>query len=80
MNKTTTYVGILNGVNGLWCGFKPEGLEVTEEREVLHADEGKILINKKTYQKDYSVVLSEEVLEEDYDEINDNTVEEQVEE
>lgn len=31
MEIKITYVGKLNGVNGIWCGFKPEGLEVIED-------------------------------------------------
>lgn len=40
MEIKTTYIGTLNGVNGFWCGFKPKGLEVTEERKVLYPKEG----------------------------------------
>ncbi|MBQ3990637.1 MAG: hypothetical protein II630_07310 [Bacteroidales bacterium] len=42
MIKTTTYKGTLNGARGLWCGFKPEGLEVEQEITVYKPDEGKV--------------------------------------
>ena len=35
MEIKTTYIGTLNGIHGIWCGFCPEGVEVSEEREVL---------------------------------------------
>lgn len=41
MKTTTTYKGVLNGTRGLWCGFKPEGLEVEQEITVYRPDEGK---------------------------------------
>lgn len=42
MKTTVSYKGILNGVHGIWCGHKPEGLEVTEEVTVYHPEEGKV--------------------------------------
>lgn len=46
MQIKITYVGTLNGINSIWCGFKPEGAIITEERPVLYADDGKVLIRK----------------------------------
>jgi hypothetical protein len=73
MEIKTTYKGILNGVSGLWCGFKPEGLEVLEERQILYPDEGKELQDKdgnvfssvwlkddKTEEEDFTEVKAEE--------------------
>lgn len=40
MEIRITYVGTLGGVPGIWCGFKPEGAEITEEREVLYPAKG----------------------------------------
>lgn len=40
MRVKTTYVGTLNGVKGLWCGSKPKGIKVEEERKVLVPKEG----------------------------------------
>ena len=44
MKIKTTYVGTLNGINGMWCGFKPDGVIITEERPVLYAEENMDLI------------------------------------
>lgn len=44
MYTKITYVGTLNGVKGMWCGFLPEGVEVAEERVVLYPEEGKELV------------------------------------
>lgn len=44
MQIKITYKGYINGVYGIYCGFKPEGLEVTEEVPVYYPDEGKIFI------------------------------------
>ena len=40
MQIRITYVGTLNGVAGMWCGFKPEGAIITEERPVLYPESG----------------------------------------
>lgn len=40
MFTKTTYIGTLNGVHGIWCGFLPEGVVVEEERLVLYPEEG----------------------------------------
>lgn len=40
MTIKITYVGTLNGVAGIWCGFRPEGAIITEERQVLYPQEG----------------------------------------
>lgn len=44
MKKITSYKGSLNGVKGVWCGFKPEGVEIEEEVTVYSADEGMVLV------------------------------------
>lgn len=43
MRISKTYVGTLNGVSGMWCGFKPEGAEITEVRDILLPDDGQEL-------------------------------------
>ena len=40
MQIKITYVGTLNGANGFWCGFLPDGVVVTEERPILFAEDG----------------------------------------
>ena len=43
MEIKISYVGTLNGVSGIWCGFCPEGVEVTEERQVQEQETTKPL-------------------------------------
>lgn len=43
MRTIKTYVGTLNGVSGMWCGFKPEGAEIKEVRDILLPDDGQEL-------------------------------------
>lgn len=46
MEIRITYIGTLNGINGIWCGFKPDNTIINEERLVLYADNGYELIRK----------------------------------
>ena len=65
----TTYIGILNGVHGMWCGFKPEGLIIEEERLILHPDEGYVLQNKNTNDIERTVWIKNESEQNDWEEI-----------
>lgn len=67
MQIKITYKGYINGVYGIYCGFKPEGLEVTEEVNVYYPDEGKIFI-KDGEEYDCVVLQNGESIE-DYQEI-----------
>lgn len=67
MHTSITYKGTLNGVHGLWCGFKPEGVEVEEEITVYHADEGKEFV--KDGEHFPCVVLKKDEKIEDYEEV-----------
>lgn len=44
MYTKITYLGTINGSKGIWCGFLPDGVEVSEERTVLYPEEGKELV------------------------------------
>jgi len=68
MKTTITYKGILNGVHGLWCGFKPEGLEVLEQITVYRPDEGKEFL--KGEERFSAVVLQPGEKIEDYEEVD----------
>mgnify|MGYP006935980172 CR=1 FL=1 len=76
MEIRTTYIGTLNGVYGFWCGFKPEGLEVTEERKVLYPTEGYDL--EKDGEIFSSVWLKDGMSEEDYKEVEHKESEEEL--
>ena len=70
MEIKITYVGKLNGIKGMWCGFKPEGLEVIEERAVLFPSEGKILQRKDDEKIQEAAVWLKDTTEEDWIEID----------
>ena len=42
MKERKSYIGTLNGVNGVWCDQCPEGLEVKEVITFYTPDEGKV--------------------------------------
>ena len=48
MDIRKTYIGTLNGINGIWCGFCPENAIITEEKLVLYPKDGYLLKNKIT--------------------------------
>ena len=64
-----TYVGILDSVHGMWCGFKPEGLIVEEERLVLYPRDGYILKNKLTNEECSAVWIPTEEAQNDWEEV-----------
>lgn len=68
MIERKSYVGTLNGVPGVWCDQKPEGLEVIKENTFYSADEGKVFVDKEGNMLD-SVVITEGVDIKDFVEI-----------
>lgn len=68
MIERKSYVGTLNGVSGVWCDQKPEGLEVIKENTFYSADEGKVFVDKEGNMVD-SVVITDGVDIKDYVEI-----------
>ena len=69
MQIKITYKGYINGVYGIYCGFKPKGLEVTEEVPVYYPDEGKIFVKDGEYYS--AVVLQKGESIEDYTEVDE---------
>ena len=69
MQIKITYKGYINGIYGIYCGFKPEGLDIEEEVSVYYPDEGKVFI--KDNEKYTAVVLQENETIEDYQEVID---------
>ena len=68
MEIKTTYKGYIDGVYGIYCGFKPKGLKNYEEVPVYYPDEGKVFVKDD---EEYSaVVLQEDETIEDYEEID----------
>ena len=73
MEIRTTYKGITkDGVKGIWCGFKPEDIEVTEEIQILYPAENKILQDKATKETFNSVILENESDMGNYEEIEES--------
>lgn len=64
MEIRTTYKGVLNGIHGFWCGFKPDNLEVEEEIPVYYPDKGKVFVKNGVEYN--SVVLQKGELISDY--------------
>lgn len=71
MEIRITYIGTLNGIKGMWCGFKPEGAIITEARTVLYPSEGYTLKNKTTGEEEPSVWLKSESLQTDWEEVEE---------
>lgn len=70
MQVKTTYKGIReDGVKGIWCGFKPDNITITEEIHILYPDENKQLKNKNTGEILDSVILTDDISQNDFEEI-----------
>lgn len=68
MQIKITYKGYINGIYGIYCGFKPDGLEVTEEVPVYYPDEGKVFVKNGEYYS--AVILNDSETIEDYTEVD----------
>ena len=75
MRIQITYFGKFekNGkiISGIWCGTRPEDATITEERNILIPDEGKILKHKETEITFNSIWLKEGDVAENYEEIEE---------
>ena len=67
MQTKITYKGYIDDVYGIYCGFKPDNLEIEEEVTVYYPDENKVFI--KDGEEYGAVVLKEGESIEDYDEV-----------
>lgn len=68
MQTKITYKGYIDGVYGIYCGFKPENLEIEEEVTVYYPDENKVFI--KDGEEYGAVVLKEGESIADYQEVD----------
>ena len=64
-----TYIGALDGVPGMWCGFCPEGAAVEEERQVLYPEANYSLRRIATQEVCSAVWLQNGDAQENYEEI-----------
>ena len=70
MQVKTTYKGIReDGVKGIWCGFKPDNIIVSEEIQILYPDKDKQLRNKLTGELTSCVILNDTINQDDYEEV-----------
>lgn len=69
MKERHSYIGTLNGINGVWCDTKPEGLEIKETVTFYTPDEG--MVFTKDGELFDSVVINDDIKIEDYVEIKD---------
>ena len=77
MQIKTTYKGITEqGTKGIWCGFKPDNITVTEEIQILYPDENKQLRNKTTGELTSCVILKSTTNQDDYEEVEIKDIEE----
>lgn len=61
MEIRTTYKGITkDGIKGIWCGFKPDDIKVTEELQILYPDKDMVLQDKATKETFTSIILEKE--------------------
>ena len=69
MQIKITYIGTLNNISGMWCGFYPEEAVITEERQVLYPADGYMLKRIATEEVMSSVWLKDGDTQENYEEI-----------
>ena len=70
MQVKTTYKGIReDGVKGIWCGFKPDNVTISEEIQILYPDENKQLRNKTTGKLTSCVILNNTINQNNYEEV-----------
>lgn len=64
-----TYIGTLNGITGIWCGFKPENAKIDDIKYILYPEDGYLLQHKETHLIYGSVSLEDGRKRGDYNEI-----------
>ena len=72
METRITYKGTLNGIKGIWCGFKPEEAVIEQEFNILYPAEKKLLRKKGEEQTYHSVVLLDGDSMDNYKEVEDD--------
>lgn len=70
METRITYKGTLNGVKGVWCGFKPDGAIIEQEFNILYPAKD-MLLRRKGEEKTYgSIVLKDGDSMDNYEEVD----------
>lgn len=72
MEIRITYKGTLNGIKGIWCGFKPEGAIIEKEINILYPAKD-MKLRKKGEEETYgSIILKDGESMENYEEVADD--------
>ena len=75
MEIRITYTGINeNGIKGIWCGFKPKDINILKEESILYPEFGKKLKHKETGKIFSSFILHDEITQNDFEEIEERLV------
>lgn len=72
MEIRITYKGTLNGVKGIWCGFKPDDAIIEKEINILYPDKDMLLRKKGDEETFRSVVLKDGDGMDNYEEVSDD--------
>ena len=72
MEIRITYKGTLNGIKGIWCGFKPEGAIIEKEINILYPAQDMLLRRKGEEETYHSVILKDGDSMENYEEVADD--------
>ena len=72
METRITYKGTLNGVKGIWCGFKPDEAVIEQEFNILYPAKDMLLRRKGEEQTHHSVILKDVDSMDNYEEVADD--------
>lgn len=72
METRITYKGTLNGVKGIWCGFKPDEAVIEQEFNILYPAKDMLLRRKGEEQTHHSIILTDGNSMDNYEEVADD--------
>ena len=74
MEIRITYKGTLNGIKGIWGGFKPEGAIIEKEFNILYPSKDMNLRRKGEEETYSSIILKDGDSMENYEEVADDNI------
>ena len=72
MEIRITYTGTLNGIKGVWCGFKPDGIIIEQEFNILYPAKDMLLRRKGGEETYHSIILKDGDSMDNYEEVADD--------
>lgn len=72
MEIRITYTGTLNGIKGVWCGFKPDGIIIEQEFNILYPAKDMLLRRKGEEETYHSIILKDGDSMDNYEEVADD--------